>query len=98
MAIAHRAVVNFLARCDASPGLRAGDRLLAVTTLSFDIAGLELYLPLAVGACVVVVSREVAADPARLRERLAQSGATVMQATPATWRMLVEAGWSRRPR
>jgi aminoglycoside N3'-acetyltransferase len=97
VAIEHRSVVNFLASMRREPGLRAGDRLLAVTTLSFDIAGLELYLPLAVGACVEVVSREVAADPARLRERLAHSGATVMQATPASWRMLVEAGWERAP-
>ena len=95
VAIEHRSVVNFLTSMRREPGLTAGDRLLAVTTLSFDIAGLELYLPLAVGACVEVVSREVTTDPARLRERLAQSGATVMQATPATWRMLVEAGWER---
>ncbi len=95
VAIEHRSVVNFLASMRREPGLRAGDRLLAVTTLSFDIAGLELYLPLAVGACVEVVSREVAADPARLRERLAQSGATVMQATPTSWQMLVDVGWER---
>ena len=97
VAIEHRSVVNFLASMQCEPGLRAGDRLLAVTTLSFDIAALELYLPLTVGASVEVVSSEVAADTARLRERLAHSGATVMQATPASWQMLIDAGWERAP-
>jgi acyl-CoA synthetase (AMP-forming)/AMP-acid ligase II/acyl carrier protein len=66
---------------------------LAVTTLSFDIAGLELFLPLCVGGKVEIVSREVASDGVRLAEALARSGATVMQATPASWQMLLEAGW-----
>jgi amino acid adenylation domain-containing protein len=67
--------------------------LLAVTTLSFDIAALELFLPLIVGARVVMVSRETASDGNSLLERLTGSDATVMQATPATWRLLLEAGW-----
>ena len=75
------------------PGLTSQDTLLAVTTLSFDIAALELYLPLTVGARVVMVSREVAADGVQLLEALTNSGVTVMQATPATWRLLLEAGW-----
>src|SRR5439155_14641540 len=61
--------------------------------LSFDIAGLELFLPLTVGARVVVVSRDVAVDGVRLVELLRRSSANVMQATPATWRLLLEAGW-----
>ena len=75
------------------PGLTADDRVLAVTTLSFDIAVLELLLPLTVGARVVLASRETAADGRALAARLASSRATVMQATPATWRMLIDAGW-----
>jgi polyketide synthase PksJ len=70
------------------------DVMLSVTTLSFDIAGLELYLPLLVGGRVVLVSREESSDGERLLLRLKESGATVMQATPATWRLLLEAGWS----
>jgi acyl-coenzyme A synthetase/AMP-(fatty) acid ligase len=64
-----------------------------VTTLSFDIAGLELFLPLMTGARVVVASREAAADGMRLQALLTESKATVMQATPATWRILLDAGW-----
>ncbi|HEV2759290.1 MAG TPA: condensation domain-containing protein [Acidimicrobiales bacterium] len=79
------------------PGLGPDDVLVAVTTLSFDIAGLELWLPLTTGAHVVVAPREVAGDPHRLSGLLDEAGATVMQATPATWRMLVEAGWRGRP-
>src|SRR5207245_1592003 len=67
--------------------------LVSVTTLSFDIAVLELCLPITVGARLVIASREATRDVARLSELLSSSGATVMQATPATWRMLVEAGW-----
>ena len=91
--ISHSAVVNFLSSMQCEPGLAANDILLAVTTLSFDIAGLELYLPLAVGARVVIVSREVASDGIQLIKTLDDSGATIMQATPATWRMLLETGW-----
>ncbi len=97
VAVPHRAVVNFLESMRAAPGLAAGDTLLAVTTLAFDIAGLELLLPLTTGARVAVASRETAADGARLGEMIAASGATVVQATPATWRMLLEAGWVGRP-
>ncbi|MBZ5536433.1 MAG: amino acid adenylation domain-containing protein [Acidobacteriia bacterium] len=95
--ISHRAVVNFLHSMQREPGLTADDILLAVTTLSFDIAGLELYLPLMVGARVVVASRETAADGIRLADLMERSAATVMQATPATWRVLVESGWKGNP-
>jgi surfactin family lipopeptide synthetase A len=91
--IPHRAVVNFLTSMSHQPGMSAGDRLLAVTTLSFDIAGLEIYLPLSVGASVEIISRLVSSDGNQLLARIARSKATVMQATPATWRMLLEAGW-----
>jgi len=79
------------------PGLISKDVLLAVTTLSFDIAGLELYLPLMIGAQVNLVSREVASDGRRLSKALADSEATVMQATPATWQLLLESGWQGSP-
>ncbi len=75
------------------PGLAAGDVMLAVTSLSFDIAGLELYLPLLRGARLELASREEAADGGLLLGKLRRSGATVLQATPATWRMLLAAGW-----
>src|SRR5438128_457109 len=79
------------------PGLTEADVLLSVTTLSFDIAALELYLPLIKGARVVLASRDDALDGERLTRRLSSSGATVMQATPATWRLLLEAGWGGNP-
>lgn len=91
--IEHRALTNFLQSMYQEPGLTVDDVLLAVTTISFDIAALELYLPLIVGARVVLVSREVASDATQLIKTLQQSSATVMQATPATWRMLLAAGW-----
>ncbi|HXO18854.1 MAG TPA: amino acid adenylation domain-containing protein, partial [Thermoanaerobaculia bacterium] len=91
--ISRGALLNFLRSVEREPGLAAGDVLLAVTTLAFDIAALELLLPLLVGARIALASREEAADAARLRGLLASSGATAMQATPATWRMLLDAGW-----
>jgi amino acid adenylation domain-containing protein len=93
--VPHRAVVNFLTTMAREPGLSERDVMVAVTTLSFDIAVLELYLPLTVGAKVVVASRETASDGAALLALLRRHRATVMQATPATWRILVDAGWSR---
>ena len=90
----HRSVSNFLQSMAKTPGLTAEDVLLSVTTLSFDIAVLELFLPLSVGASVVLVSSEVAADGTLLRPVLERYKPTVMQATPATWQMLIAAGWS----
>ncbi len=92
--VSHRSVVRFLRAMAERPGLRESDSVLAVTTLSFDIAALELLLPLSVGARVVLADAETAADGVLLRRRLAESGANVMQATPATWWMLLEAGWT----
>jgi len=91
--IEHRALSNFLQSMAHEPGLGPRDVLVAVTTLSFDIAGLELYLPLIVGARLVLAGREVTANGVALSELLVASGATVMQATPATWRLLLAAGW-----
>jgi amino acid adenylation domain-containing protein len=91
--IEHRALVNFLQSMAHEPGLNAEDTLLAVTTLSFDIAGLEIFLPLIQGARVVIASRDVVFDGTALRHLLEASNATVMQATPITWRMLLESGW-----
>ena len=92
--VPHRGVVNLLCSMASRPGLAAEDVLLAVTTLAFDIAALELFLPLCVGARVVLATREAAGDGNQLLALMAESGATVMQATPATWRLLLEAGWN----
>jgi amino acid adenylation domain-containing protein len=97
VAVRQRGVVNFLASMARQPGLGSDDILLAVTTVAFDIAVLELFLPLSVGARIELVGRETAADGPRLAARIAESGATVMQATPATWRLLLEAGWEGGP-
>jgi amino acid adenylation domain-containing protein len=89
----HRAVVNFLSSMCDVPGLNRQDVLLAVTTLSFDISVLEMFLPLIVGAKIVLLKREEAIDGQKLMEVLEHSNISVMQATPATWRLLIAAGW-----
>ena len=91
--IEHRPAVNFLESMRHRPGFEAGDTLLAVTTVSFDIAVLELYLPLIVGARVVIADAETARDGALLGRALSDERITCFQATPATWRMLLETGW-----
>ncbi|MBS0184104.1 MAG: amino acid adenylation domain-containing protein [Nitrospira sp.] len=91
--IPHQALVNFLCSIRQEPGCSAQDVMLSVTTLSFDIAGLELYVPLLVGARVEIADRAVAMDGRQLRALCETVQPTIMQATPATWRMLVEAGW-----
>ncbi|HEU5199227.1 MAG TPA: amino acid adenylation domain-containing protein [Ktedonobacterales bacterium] len=95
--ISHAALLNFLSSMRQRPGLSRQDILLAVTSLSFDIAGLELYLPLLAGACLEVASRQATQDGALLADYLARCGATVLQATPATWRMLLAADWQPAP-
>ncbi|MDO9119950.1 MAG: amino acid adenylation domain-containing protein [Nitrospira sp.] len=95
--IRHRSLMNFLWSMKRQPGCTRGDIILSVTTLSFDIAGLELYLPLLVGGRVEIVSRAVATDGHKLRDTLERVQPTIMQATPATWRLLLEAGWTGSP-
>ncbi|MEA2694434.1 MAG: hypothetical protein QOJ16_3821, partial [Acidobacteriota bacterium] len=95
--VRHAGVVAFLAAMASAPSLQATDTLLAVTTVSFDIAALEIFLPLAVGGRVVLASRETASDGSLLAAALARVGASALQATPATWRMLLAAGWRGEP-
>jgi len=92
--VLHRNVVNFLTTMRDRPGIAQNDVLVAVTTLSFDIAVLELVLPLTVGACVIIATRDASRDGARLAELMRTEGATMMQATPATWRLLLQSGWT----
>ena len=94
--VTHRSLLNFLHSMNSDPGIRSNDVLAAVTTLSFDIAGLELYLPLISGGLVLLISREAARDGHELHQKLTQHSATMMQATPSTWSMLILDGW--RPR
>ncbi|MGZ5075413.1 MAG: amino acid adenylation domain-containing protein [Methylobacter sp.] len=91
--VEHRNVVNFLNAMTKTPGMTCSDTLLAITTVSFDIAGLELFLPLINGARIVLISHANAADAAFLQETIDQSGITLLQATPATWRLLLNGGW-----
>jgi amino acid adenylation domain-containing protein len=95
--VPHRGVVNFLTTMREKPGMVAGDRLLSVTTLSFDIAVLEILLPLTVGATAILASRQVAMDGEALLKTLQNSRVTVMQATPATWKLLLASGWTGSP-
>ena len=91
--IEHQSLVNCLYSIRRQVGLAEQDVLLAVTTISFDIAALELYLPLITGARVVVASRDDVQDGKRLLGRLTECGTTAMQATPSSWTLLLDAGW-----
>jgi amino acid adenylation domain-containing protein len=95
--VPHRAVANLLQSMRKAPGLGEGDRLAAVTTLSFDIAVAELLLPLAAGAEIVMVPRETAMDGRRLRALLEEEDVTVLQATPGMWQLLLDAQWPGAP-
>jgi amino acid adenylation domain-containing protein len=88
VAVRHGALANFLQSLLAHTSLGADDALLAVTTVSFDIAALELFLPLLAGARLHIASRAQAQDPRELLQLLRSEAVTVMQATPATWRAL----------
>ncbi len=96
--VRHRELSNLLAAFQGELGLAADDTLCAVTTFAFDIAGLELWLPLVAGARIALADRATAADGTHLAELLRSSQATVLQATPATWRLLLAAGWPGEPR
>lgn len=95
--VPHRAAANFLTSMQRVPGIAPDDRLVAVTTLSFDIAFMELMLPLTSGAEIVIAGRDDVRDGGQLRRLIEESDVTMMQATPAGWRLLIDAGWQGRP-
>src|SRR5690606_6834674 len=94
VAVSHGALMNFLYSMAEEPGISPSDAVLAVTTVSFDIAALELFLPLIRGARVVIAHEDEVFDGARLARKLEAEGITVLQATPVTWKLLLEANWA----
>ena len=94
--VGHRSVVNFLQSMAETPGFTARDHLLAVTTVCFDIAGLEFWLPLTTGGSLTLAEREDLQDGFALAKLIDRCGATVIQATPSSWQLLIEAGFVPR--
>jgi amino acid adenylation domain-containing protein len=95
--VPHRAVVNFLRSMQVQPGIAPSDTVLALTTICFDIAVLEIFLPLVSGARVVLATEVESRDGAALYRLLQQHRATILQATPISWQLLLEAGWQGDP-
>ncbi len=91
--ICHKSLTNFLFSMQEKPGLSPHDTVLSVTTISFDIVGLELLLPLTIGAKVVIAESDIVADGSSLASKITSLRPALMQATPSTWTMLLEAGW-----
>lgn len=96
--VIRRGLLNFLDSMRREPGIGSGDVLHSLTTICFDIAALELFLPLICGAKVVIKSQKLALDPDLLLASMRETGTTIMQATPITWRMLLDQGWRGEPR
>jgi amino acid adenylation domain-containing protein len=96
--VEHRNLVNLLSAMQRGPGISGDGVLLAVATLCFDMSVVDLYLPLTSGATLVLATPEQAADGRQLLSLMKRSGATMMQATPSTWRMLLLAGWRGEPK
>ncbi len=93
----HRALANCVSSLRASPGLRPDDVLLGVTTPAFDLSVPDWFLPATTGACLVIAEADRIADGEALARLIDTQRVTVMQATPATWRLLVESGWAGSP-
>ncbi len=96
--VEHGNLASMLASVAHEPGMGVDDVTLAVTTISFDVSVPELFLPLVTGARVVVAGRDEVVDGVALGRMMEAHGVTVMQATPATWRLLLQAGWAGAPR
>jgi amino acid adenylation domain-containing protein len=93
--VTHRNLANFLISMSTVPGIKDTDRLLAITSMSFDIAGLELYLPLISGATLIIADTEMTRDGRLLLDALERQNISIMQATPSTWQMMLDAGWEK---
>ena len=95
--IPHGAVINFLYAMRETPGFASNESVLAVTTLSFDIAVLELYLPTIFGGCVVIMDTHGAVNGEQLSQALVDHDISLLQATPGTWRLMIQSGWKGKP-
>ena len=91
--VTHRSLVNLLCAIEDHPGFTSDDVLLSISNLSFDIAALELFLPILTGGTVVIATREMAMDGNLLAKAIQEYDISVLQATPATWNMLLTSGW-----
>ncbi|MEO6191568.1 MAG: amino acid adenylation domain-containing protein, partial [Thermoanaerobaculia bacterium] len=96
--VTHRGLANLLRSVAERPGIGPGDVTLALTTITFDIAAFEIFGPLIAGGRVVVATRDEAADGRLLAARIEAVRPTLVQGTPATWRLLVDSGWRGAPR
>lgn len=92
--IEHHSLVNFLCSMQKNLCIKSEDKLLAVTTISFDISGMEIYLPLISGSILLFLDTQTTKDGYLLLETIQSDKPTIMQATPATWKMLIEVGWT----
>jgi amino acid adenylation domain-containing protein len=95
--ISHRALTNMLTAVSNDLALTSSDVVLATTTISFDISTFEIFAPLIAGAHLVVAPRSVAIDGKLLAKAIREHAATVLQATPAGWQVLLEADWEGQP-
>ena len=95
--LSHKNMLNFLLSMQKSPGMNKNDIILAITTLSFDIAVLELYLPLITGAQIILATTEDVLDSFKLIELMDEHKTTMLQATPSSWKMLLDANWNGNP-
>ena len=91
--IEHHNLVNLLLSIQKEPGMGPDDILLSVTTISFDIFGLELYLPLLCGGTLIIADKDVSRDGRKILDIVRTEKVTILQATPYTWKMLLESGW-----
>jgi amino acid adenylation domain-containing protein len=96
--ISHGALCNLLCAMKREPGCTGADRLLASTTISFDIAALELFMPLLSGAATIVAQTHESKNPSALMALMQRYAITIMQGTPSTWQMMLDAGWHGQPR
>ncbi|KAI5918973.1 hypothetical protein F4810DRAFT_530343 [Camillea tinctor] len=96
--VCHGNIANLLLSMREEPGCSETDRLLAITTVSFDMAVLELFLPLLCGATTVIAQRHEIKDTVALVRLMERHEITIMQGTPAIWQMLLDSGWQGQPR
>ncbi|MBJ7417301.1 MAG: amino acid adenylation domain-containing protein, partial [Niveispirillum sp.] len=95
--VGHRGLVNLLVGIGRDTGFTSSDRLLAITTIGFDIAALEIFLPLITGACVVIAPRQAVVSGSDMQTLLQEQAINWLQGTPATFRLLLDTGWSPPP-
>ncbi|WP_209406458.1 AMP-binding protein, partial [Pseudozobellia sp. WGM2] len=94
--IENKSLVNFIVSMISLLGINANSKLISITTYAFDIFYLEIFSLIIKGGKTILFKSMQQGDPDYLKRMISKHKPSHIQATPTTWRLLIEAGWKNK--